>query len=95
MTREEYKRDALNCSVRYANYIRNVMVAGWMPEQLRAFTDSLIEEMNAEVARAIEDKDLDRFDYVCVREYFDNLREGIERATAGMVEYLEATDELF
>lgn len=95
MTREEYKRDALNCSVRYANYIRNVMVAGWRPEQIRAFTDSLIEEMNAEVARAIEDKDLDRFDYVCVREYFDSLEEAIDKTTSGMVDYLEVADGLF
>lgn len=95
MKREEYKSTALNYSVQYAAYLRNVIVAGWNPEQIKAFTESLLNEMDETASSAIEDKDLDRFDYVCVREYFDNLREGIERATAGMVEYLEATDELF
>lgn len=92
---EEYKAQALNYSVQYAAYLRNVIVAGWNPEQIKAFTESLLNEIEECSSKAIEDNDLDKIDYICVREYFYNLSQGIEKATAGMVEYLEATDELF
>ena len=94
MTRDEYKNEILNVSVMFAVYLRNVIVSGWKPDQLKAVRDSYLEELSDLRQKAI-DEDMDVLDYVIISEWINDVEHGIDKATDGIVEFLEATDELF
>ena len=94
MTRDEYKNDILNVSVMFAAYLRKVMVSGWNPDQLKEVRDSYLEELAALRQKSI-DEDMDVLDYVIITEWFYAVERGIDMSTDGIVEFLEATNELF
>lgn len=94
MTRDEYKNEILNVSVMFAAYLRNVIVSGWNPDQLKEVRDSYLEQLSDLRQKAI-DEDMDVLDYVIISEWVNGVEQGIDKATDGIVEFLEATDELF
>lgn len=94
MTRDEYKNEVLNVSIMFAAYLRKVMVSGWNPEQLKEVRDSYLEQL-ANIRQAAIDEDMDVLDYVIISEWINNVERGIDKATDGIVEFLEATNELF
>ena len=94
MTRDEYKNDILNVSVMFAAYLRKVMVSGWNPDQLKEVRDSYLEELAALRQKSI-DEDMDVLDYVIITEWINAVERGIDMSTDGIVEFLEATNELF
>ena len=95
MTRDEYKNEILNVSVMFAAYLRKAMVSGWNPEGLKAYTDSKTVELAEITQKAMEDDELDRLDYVVVSEWTYNMEAALDKATEGICEFLEVTDELF
>lgn len=94
MTRDEYKNEILNVSVMFAAYLRKAMVSGWNPENLKKVQEDFAEDL-ANIRQAAIDDDLDVLDYVIISEWINDVERGTERATDGIVEFLEATNELF
>lgn len=94
MTRDEYKNEILNVSVMFAAYLRKVMVSGWKPDHLKAVRDSYLEQLSDLRQKAI-DEDMDVLDYVIISEWINAVENGIDKATDGICEFLEATNDLF